>query len=112
MLDAGQRNQRVIFQRFTAGEDALGGGGLEVWGVLFSCLANVRWGSSAERRTVAGDQAVATATFRVLANLQARSVRVTDRIEHDGLSWDVTGIAPIGGPAPREIEFTATASRG
>ena len=111
MMDAGSRNQRVTFQRFTAGEDALGGGGLEVWSALFSCFAGVRWGSSAERRGVAGEQAVQTATFRVLASLAARGVQVTDRIVHDGLNWDVTGIAPIGGPAPREIEFTATASR-
>jgi head-tail adaptor len=111
MMGAGQRNQRATFQRFSAGEDALGGGGLETWATLFACFASVRWGSSAERRSVAGEQAVQTATFRVLASMDARGVRVTDRIVHDGLSWDITGIAPIGGPAPSEIEFTATASR-
>lgn len=112
MVPAGDRNQRMTFQRLVAGEDALGGDALEVWTTLFACFGLVRWGTSAERRAVAGEQAVQTATFRVLASLDARGVQVTDRIVHDGLNWDITGIAPIGGPAPREIEFTATASRG
>lgn len=89
----------------------MGGAAAESWATLFACFAGVRWGTSAERRTAAGEQAVQTATFRVLASMDARSVRVTDRIVHDGLNWDVTGIAPIGGPAPSEIEFTAVAGR-
>lgn len=110
MIPAGQRNTRISFERDAGGDDALGGEGLGVWQQLFTCLASVRYGTSAERRAAAGEQASQTATFRVLANPAVRGVTVRDRIQCDGRAWDVTGIAPIGAPAPREIEFTATAS--
>jgi head-tail adaptor len=112
MMPAGQRNQLITFERFTAGEDALGGGGPETWAALFTSFASVRWGTSAERRDAAGEQAVQTCTFRVLANGNTRGVTAVDRIVHRGLLWDISGIALIGGPAESEIEFTATASRG
>lgn len=112
MLKAGLRNKRVTFQRNGAVEDALGGEGPDVWRDLFSAFALVRYGTSAERRSAAGEQAVQSATVRVLASAAARGVTVRDRVVADGLAWDVTGIAPIGAPAPQEIEFTVMASRG
>jgi hypothetical protein len=112
MIPAGQRNQRITFERDAGGDDALGGEGPGSWQTLLSCFALVRYGTSAERRAAAGEQAVQTATFRVLATTGARSVTVRDRIQCDGRAWDVTGIAPIGAPAPRELEFTATSSLG
>ena len=111
MIDAGQRQYRISFERNNAGRSAMGGPASPSWQVLFTRFSNVRWGSSAERRAAAGEQAIQSGTFRVLADNQTRGVRHTDRIVFDGLSWDITSIAPIGGPAPREIEFTATASR-
>jgi SPP1 family predicted phage head-tail adaptor len=111
MTGAGERNQRAAFQRNAAVRSPLGGKTAEAWQPLFTCWASVRWGTSAERRAAAGEQAVQTATFRVLASTDARGVLVTDRIVHNGLNWDITDIVPIGGPAPRKIEFTATASR-
>lgn len=112
VLPAGKRNARITFQRNGAGRSALGGKAAPSWADLFSRLALVRFGTSAERRAAAGEQAVQTATFRVLADSDVRGVTVRDRIlDADGLAWDVTGIAPIGAPAPSEIEFTATAAR-
>ncbi len=111
MMPAGKRNTRVTFQRSSAGRTALGGAAAPSWSDLGSRLADVRYGTSAERRTAAGEQAVQVATFRLLADTVTRTVGQKDRISFDGLAWDITGIAQIGGPAPREIEFTATASR-
>jgi head-tail adaptor len=111
MLAAGQRNQRVTFQRNAGSDDALGGEGPEEWNPLFSAWAQVRFGTSAERRAAAGEQAVQAGTIRVLASTAALGVTVRDRVIARGLTWDVTGIAPIGGPAAQEIEFTVMASR-
>lgn len=111
MTPAGQRNMRIAIERFTASEDDLGGGESGTWAALVTVWAKVLYGSGAERRAGAAEQAVQAATFRVLATTETRAVTVRDRIQFDGIAWDVTGIAPIGGPVPYEIEFTATASR-
>lgn len=119
MLDASRRDTRVDFQRNSAGRSALGGKAAANWGDLFSRLASVTWGSSAERRAGAVEGAVQSATFRVLADQETRTVQPTDRIVitaggHmlEGVAFDVTDIAPIGSPVPHEIEFTCTANRG
>ncbi|NBW09766.1 MAG: head-tail adaptor protein [Caulobacteraceae bacterium] len=112
MLAAGLRNKRATFQRNGAGRSALGGGAAESWSDLFSAFATIRYGTSAERRAAAGEQAVQSATIRVLANPSARAVTMKDRVQCDGLTWDITGVAPIGGPAPQELEFTVMASLG
>ncbi|BEV02205.1 head-tail adaptor protein [Novosphingobium olei] len=110
-LPAGRRDKRVTFQRNGAARSALGGKAAPAWSDLCSRFASVTWGTSAERRAAAGEQAVQTATFRVLADSTVRTVTVRDRISHDGLAWDITGVAPIGGASATEIEFTATAAR-
>jgi head-tail adaptor len=109
---AGDRNQAIQFQRNAGGRDALGGPGVADWQVLGGArMAKVLYGSGAERRGAAGEQASQAATFRLLADSVTRTVLQTDRITFDGLNWDITSIAPIGGPQAREIEFTALASR-
>ncbi|MDP3550613.1 MAG: hypothetical protein Q8R81_09470 [Novosphingobium sp.] len=118
-ISSGKRNTRVSFQRNSAGRSALGGRASANWGELFSRLASVTWGSSAERRSAAVEGAVQSATFRVLADQDTRGVLVTDRIVvtvagHmlEGIAFDITGSVPIGAPVPHEIEFTCTANRG
>lgn len=110
-MGAGSRNSVATFQRNQAARSALGGLAAADWQLLFTRFASVTYGNSAERRAAAGEQALQIATFRVLADSDTRAITVRDRISIDGLAWDITGIAPIGAPAPREIEFTATASR-
>lgn len=112
MTPAGQRNMVVLFQRNAAGRSPMGGAAAADWQALgTSRLAKVLYGTGAERRGVAGEQAAQAATFRVLADSLTRTVTHKDRIVFGGMNWDITNIAPIGGPSPREIEFTATASR-
>jgi len=115
IMPAGKRKTRVRFERNAGGRSALGGKAAANWQLLGSRLADVRFGSSAERRTTASDQAATqVATFRVLADSLTNGVGVRDRIvtPGDGLAWDITGLAPIGAPKATEIEFTATAVRG
>lgn len=118
-IPAGRRDTRVSFQRDGAGRSALGGKAAASWAELFTRLASVSWGSSAERRNAAVEGAVQSATFRVLADAETRTVRVTDRIVvtaegHmlEGIAFDITGSVPIGAPVPHEIEFTCMANRG
>lgn len=67
--------------------------------------AEVKYGSGWERRQQAQEEGGQAATFIALANALTRGVKITDRIGHDGVEWDITGIAPMG---RGEIEFTAT----
>lgn len=99
------------FQRAAPARSALGGktAGSEDWSPIGSRLCSVRYGTSAERREVAVEEATQAATFRGLADSVTRTVTVGDRAVCRGLTYDLTGIAPIG---TTEIEFTGTARRG
>lgn len=116
-IPAGKRDTRVSFQRNGATRSALGGKGAAAWAELFTRLASVSWGSSAERRNAAVEGAMQTCTFRVLADSDTRGVLATDRIVMtdaggNALAFDITGIAQAGSPVPYELEFTCTANRG
>lgn len=112
-IGAGKRRELITFQRATVVQDAYGEE-VPTWADIpnGSRLANVRFGTSAERREAAAEAASQVTTFRVLADSLAESITITDRIRWDGLDWDITGIArirPMAGAA--EIELTAVASR-
>jgi len=106
---AGARDQRVIFQRCSVTEDAMG---VEVprWDDLEPAWAKVLYGTGAERREAGALSAAQTATFRVRSTAALRSVTPADRIFHsDGQAWNITSIAKIG---RWEIEFTAVVAAG
>ena len=107
-MDAGKRDKRISFQRNGAARSALGGKATPAWSELFKRWAAVRYGTGAERRAAAGEQAVQSATFIVLADSETKAITAKDRIVADGLSWDISGIALLG---RSDLEFTATASR-
>lgn len=113
MTPAGRRDTRIRFDRAEVVRDALGrkDDGEESWVPIGGPrMAKVLWGSGSERRAAAVEEAVQPATFRVLADSVTRQVSERDRIVivRGGLTFDVTGLAPIG---RSEIEFTAVASR-
>lgn len=112
MLGAGAFRKSASFERNTGTRGSLGGEGAELWTPLFTLRASMRYGTSAERRAAAGEQAIQSATIAVRASPNARTVTVRDRIVVDGLTWDITGISVDAGAVAREIEFTVTASRG
>lgn len=111
MTPAGQRDQRIAFERAGAPRGALGVKTPGAPVALGSRWAKVLFGTGAERRAAAVEQAVQSATFRCLADELTRTIVVSDSIVHRTVRYDVTGIAPIG-VGPAEFEFTGTASRG
>lgn len=112
MLRAGKRQFRIVFQQATAATSALGVETDSPWTDVEPAMAAISWGSGAERREAAAENASQAATFRVLSTAALRGVTPRDhRILYDGVGWDITGIAPVG-DLHREIEFTAMRSRG
>ncbi len=111
--DAGKRRETVGFERETATRGSLGVKGPGTWASLGTRFASVRFGTSAERREAAAEQAVQACTFRTLRDELTATITVRDRIAWDGLVWDITGIALVRPPVgAAEMEFTATASKG
>lgn len=103
-ISAGKRDRRIVIERATSTQDDYGEEG-PTWTAWCSPFANVRFGTSAERRQAAAEQGSQAATFRVLATEKTRAVTKLDRIGFEGSPWDIEGIVPIG---RTEIEFTAT----
>ena len=110
-IGKGQRTQRIALERATVARDALGTKAPSSWSPLGSRWARVFYGSGSERREAGVEQAAQSATFNVLADPLTATIVPQDRIQHLGLTWDVTGIARIG-VRQDEIEITAVASRG
>lgn len=114
MMPAGKRRHRIGFEGGTVTRNALGGKAPQSWANIGFRLAHVAYGSGSERRQAAGEGAVKTATFRVLADSLTRTITESHRISYAGAKWDVVDITPISaiGNATSEIEFTATAAKG
>ena len=108
---AGQRRQRIEFERSSVERSRSGTRQAASWSLLGPARAKVLFGSGSERREAGVEHGTTAATFRVLASALTRSIKVQDRIAFGNMHWDVTGIAPLD-TNPAEIEFTATASRG
>lgn len=109
-LPAGKRDQQITFNRAVVPlRSALGTNQAASWTNIGLRWANILYGTGAERREAGADRAVQAATFRTLADTLTKTVTARDRIEHNGLTYDIAGIALIG---RAEIEFTGTASRG
>lgn len=111
MMNAGKRDRRITFERSAPVRTALGVKPQTSWILIGSRLANIRFGTGAERREAAVEAAVQPATFRTLADNFTTTVTVGDRIGYAGLVYDIAGITPIG-RGPAEFEFTAVAARG
>jgi len=106
-VSAGGRHTLVTFERGTATTDDYGGETL-TWGQVAQAWARVTYGTGAERRQAAQEQAEQAATIMALWTPTLAAVAVKDRITFNGASWDITSVAPIG--LNTEIHFTATRS--
>ena len=105
-MPAGPRNQLVSFESFTATQDEYNEDVL-TWSEICEEWAQIFYGRGDERRQAAMEQGVQPAVFQVLSNEDTRSVEITNRIVHQGVNWDIVGIAPDF-PQIGLIEFTAT----
>lgn len=105
MTPAGQRDRRIVFQRYTATQ-ADSGEEVQSWAqVGNSQKAKVFYGTGSERREAGREDGSQSANFNCHACETTKQILVRDRITMSGENWDIVGISLIG---RREIEFTAT----
>lgn len=103
-MDPLAANARIAIQRATTVTDEYGDE-TEAWTLYAEAFAQVRFGSSQERREAAQEVASQTATFVVLWSPTLAAVTPQDRISWNG-EWDVTGVAPSL-QLNDHLEFTA-----
>lgn len=104
MINAGKRDKRVVFQRFTVAQDEYGEE-IQEWAPFGKPQkVAVFYGRGDERREAAREQGSQTATFNCHASETTKAIKITDRIVMGAENWDVTSISLLG---RREVEFTA-----
>ena len=102
-IAAGRRDRKVTFERAGVAQDDYGEE-IATWAPLGSELANVLYGTGAERRQAAMEQGQQALTIRTLATDITRGVTLKDRVLLDGEPLDLIGISPVG---RLDMEFTA-----
>jgi head-tail adaptor len=103
---SGRRDREIIVERATVTKSPMGAE-RPSWTEHCRAMAEVRWGSGAERRAAAQERATVPATFRVLRSPSTASITPEDRIQFEGAAWDITSAVPWG---RHEIDITATRS--
>jgi SPP1 family predicted phage head-tail adaptor len=101
---SGRRDREIVFERAAVTKSPMGAE-RPSWTEHCRALAEVRWGSGAERRAAAQERATVPATFRVLRSPTTAGLTAADRIIFEGLPWDITSVVPWG---RHEIDITAT----
>lgn len=109
MLDAGQRNFRVRFERRVPGADDGAGNVLpRAWSALDTCWAAFRPKFGKEQLEAGRQEATMLGTLTTLAFAATRAVTAADRVvfvtgPYAGKSCQIRSIVPT--PDSREIEF-------
>lgn len=111
MTPTGQRDELIRFERATKARSEVGAMLQTQWPPLGTRWAKVAYLAQTERAEADVETASQTAIFNFYAETLTKAVTVGDRIVARGLTWDITGIEPLG-VGPDEIAFTATTSRG
>jgi SPP1 family predicted phage head-tail adaptor len=105
-MKAGTRDRLIVIERATVVQDGFGEE-IPTWAEVSREWARVFYGRGNERREAAADRSEMPITFSVLANSNSRAIVATDRIQYDGLIWNIEGVAPV---SRGEIEITAVAA--
>lgn len=105
MLAAGRLRELIVIERHTATIDTYGGESEGVWDGIYTCRAEVRYGTGEERRQVAQEAGSQVASFVVRRNPTTDSFTIKDRILFMGETWDIKSLAPAWAGA---TEITAT----
>lgn len=106
-MDQGKRPHLVSIQRFTTSEGELGGL-VYTWHEVATGWARVRYGTAAERREAAQENAQQIATFEFDWNPTIAGIQTTDRLYVFSTVWDVASAVVIGGN--EEVHVTAVAN--
>lgn len=92
-MRAGRRDTLVTLEGFTAAQDEYGEE-TKTWAALGQEWAAVFYGRGDERRQAAMEQGAQPATFQMLGNDVTRALTIRDRLNVEGVTWDIQGIAP------------------
>lgn len=106
MVAAGSMDKRVTFQRASAGENSLGEEVIGPWADICTRWAQVSYGTGAERREAAAEEATMTITVTTHRDEATLAVTPANRIVFDGHTYNITSIADLPGNVARQ--FTAT----
>lgn len=94
-MRAGNLNERVTFQRATAGDDGYGNA-IVAWADHLTVWADVRETMGKERVDAGRIEASGTATVRIRASDAARALTAADRMVARGSIWNIRSVAPVG----------------
>jgi SPP1 family predicted phage head-tail adaptor len=108
MIPAGERTTVAAFEHATASADEYGGETL-TWGHLATVAAKVLYGTGAERRQAAQEEAQQAATVLVNWTPTLSAVVAKDRVSFDGFAWDITS-PPARVGLNDELHFTVVRS--
>lgn len=106
-MDAGKRDRKVVFERYSVAVDDYGGE-TQTWSALQEAWAQVKYGTAQERRQAAQEASSQTATFEVDPSTALLTVGPTDRIVFEDDNWDIQG--PGEQLDRHTLRFTATRS--
>ena len=105
-INAGDRRERIEFKKIVTAENDYGEPVEESRDLIGKARAQVNYGRGTERRQAGLEGNDQAATFRVRKGPSVASVTTKDVIEYEGVTWDITSIAPLG-----DIGFDFTAVR-
>lgn len=108
MIPAGERTTLVTFESGTPTEDDYGGETM-AWGTLATVMAKVLYGTGAERRQAAQEQAQQAATIMVNFTPSLAGVVTVNRARFDDATWDITS-PPARVGLNDELHFSAVRS--
>ena len=103
-MSASRRDKLVSLQRNTPAADSHNED-IPAWGEIGKEWARITFGPASERRAAAQEQSNQTITFDLPANSLTQSLKATDRINWNGVSWDL--VAPGIPKGQGELQFTA-----
>lgn len=108
MTDPGQRPHSVAIQQqgppTDDGYNPIPG----AWSTIATAWARVRYGTGAERREAAQENATQAATFEFDWSPETAAIRPTDRLVCFDTAWDVASAVTVGANA--EVHVTAVAN--
>ena len=108
-MNAGELDRSVELERASVSEDAYGQE-IETWASIGREPVKMIVGSGSERRTAAQESGQQSATFRMRSHNRTRSLSNVDRLNLDGVIYDVEDVA-IDRPHKGWIEVTGVSKR-
>ncbi|MEM7301915.1 MAG: phage head closure protein [Pseudomonadota bacterium] len=108
-MGAGKLRERITIQRNAPGAEDTFGAATDGWADFYTCWAQRVDLSDSEREVVDQVQASLMVRFTVRACTESRSITPKDRINHDGLTWQIHGVKPAAKNRQAYIEIRASA---